>query len=87
MTINVTQGHITKGIRGTSVMCPVALAIREATGQIASVHSHKISIYRQVIDSINEWRGSPPDAVRKFILNFDAGHYVEPFMFELDYRP
>ena len=84
--IRVEQRHIDAGERRHSGLCPVALALREATGFDLSVNPLQVSIYDDkgylVLNSpLNEC----PDGLRaaEFIRKFDNGESVRPFSFYL----
>lgn len=77
MKINVTQKHIDDGKKRISDSCPIALAIKAATGR------------RAVLVSGNEaqFGGKKyplPTKARNFIRRFDHGSGIRrPFAFEL----
>lgn len=75
-TIFVNQTHIDHGRPGTCTLCPIALAIQEATGiQQVGVNIVEVRIDGKYFDL--------PREVTEFINQFDAGGSVEPFEFEL----
>jgi len=90
MIINVTALHIITGVGRSSEECPVALAVKEATGAFrVTVTLNDISI-RQTINDIYE-SISTPDVARQFIARFDQqalhnperypGHFKSFFFF------
>ncbi len=82
-TIEVTQDDIDHGTRGSCNTCPVARAIKRATG------FHNLVSARNVL-AYNRERSTRPTAVNlpiealRFINDFDCHHPVQPFSFELD---
>ncbi len=76
MRISVTQDHIRRGERYMCMRCPVAIAIREQTGnEFVKVNKTNIRMGQksQRIDL----------RIRNWIKDFDVGNEVEPFSFEL----
>ena len=76
MRIEVTQEHIDKGRRHCLRLCPIALALREATGRVWSVSFDCLRPHRGRFYSAN--------LTRSFMLRFDAGKPCEPFSFDLE---
>ncbi len=92
MRIEVTANDIAKGAQDDCEACPVARAVRRATGLPAEVDSVRITLdrngpRRQVLPT--------PKDVETFIYDFDgfdaeeedAESYVKPFAFDLDVTP
>lgn len=86
MIVQVRQKHIKAGRRANCRRCPIAMAVREATGfKGVVVGSH---IYANVPKGWL-WFNQLPDkykmtqACLKFIRLFDRGQAVEPFSFRL----
>ena len=83
MKIRVTAEHIKNGQRGEPQACPVALAIKEATGIMwITVGPHDMS-------TMSESQLTLPVSVQKFIRAFDHGERKEevvPFDFEIDFE-
>lgn len=76
MKIEVTARDIEKGLPEDKCGCPVALAIRRATGLEVSVWcSMSVKVGREYIDL--------PDEAEDFINRFDQGEPVQPFTFDL----
>lgn len=77
-TIHVTQEDIENGERNRASRCPVAIAIKRATGNA--------SVYVGTLDmSIGEFLDmSLPRKLVKFIGRFDSGKAVHPFTFTID---
>lgn len=79
-TIKVTEDHIKRGSRSSTMCCPVALALKDRSYRQASVGMQSIT-----------WRPSPgvvacartPLNARRFMCDFDADLPVEPFEFNL----
>jgi hypothetical protein len=78
MRIEVKPDHIARGRRVEPCLCPVALAIAEATDRECSVAPRMVSLY----EPYRAYR--LPEAVCGFVRMFDAGQPVEPFSFDLD---
>jgi hypothetical protein len=76
MLIKVTEDDIKHGERGICNTCPVARAIRRATG------AKYIAVDWCAIDIGDKLYDTPRSAAR-FIYDFDNGLKVEPFEFEL----
>lgn len=78
MTIHVMQRHIEEGKRGKSQLCPVALAMNEATGGewrvYGSLAFEKNSLRKAIL---------PPNA-ESFASTFDERLPVTPFSFEIE---
>ena len=77
MKIEVTAAHIEQGIAFSCENCPVALALREATGDRWSADT-------AVLIRDDGAMNVTPDAVARFIGDFDHFHTVEPFSFNLE---
>ena len=86
MRIQVTAQHISDGMPNDGMNCPVALAIREATG-LNGVEVGPTYVTR------DDWKGRTepvtkrtflPPHVTEAIADFDAGTDPEPFEFDLD---
>lgn len=82
--IEVTAEDIAEGVPKDDCECPVARAIKRATGLRTSVAELGISVNCYYPDSVEV---RTPDEVREFVTRFDAGSGVEPFSFLLDYSP
>lgn len=80
MKISVTQAHINEGVPKVGAQCPIALAIKEATGANAYVGNSEI-----FLDNPETERGIPHSpTISSFIDAFDDGLPVQPFEFELE---
>ena len=89
MIIEVTEKHIEDGIRKNCEHCPVALAVREATGSRSAL----VSVYPYDEEHTEIELHIPGDKIRRirapkivdsFASSFDKGIEVHPFTFELD---
>ena len=81
MLIEVTRDDVGNGQRFCSDSCPVALAIKRATGAFFVVMTcEHVMITKGVSKQIVRL---PPDVIEK-VLRFDRGHAMEPFSFELE---
>lgn len=82
MRIEVTADDVRKGKRMDSARCPVAIAINRARGFF-----HRMRVGRTAVASRITWIGCTPILnsinVSRFIAEFDAGHEVAPFTFDL----
>ena len=76
MRIRVLRRHINKGRRYKYLSCPVALAIREATGKKVKVKESSLERGKNSVVS--------PHEVTDFVCQFDLGEPVSPFTFTLD---
>ena len=74
MKVTVTQQHINKGIPGTEVRCPIALALKD-TG---TKHLFVKKFYFETDKGIYRL----PKAARDFVFKFDYKQEVAPFSFE-----
>lgn len=81
MKVCVTQEDIKKGKRNSSILCPVARAIKRAAGcRYARVSHRWIEWGRRFEDA----RPTPaPPEVSRFVSDFDLRAKVEPFEFDL----
>jgi hypothetical protein len=90
MRIDVTQADIDKGTRAEPTRCPVAWAVRRATGQIYSVGCDVILPLPFDDNEGNPWPVGwvMPREASDWVRNFDmgplTGKKVEPFSFEID---
>lgn len=88
MIINVTQEHIDKGFRKICRACPVALAMKDATGKNFNVTPLYVRDMTGV-DIHEEFKGKRykiPKCVTSFVENFDTEYPVEPFSFEFNWE-
>jgi len=89
MIIQVKKKHIKAGKRANCRRCPIAMAVREATGFKGVVvgshiytNIHKDHIWFNQLGSKSA-RYKMTQACLKFIRLFDAGQPVKPFSFRL----
>ena len=76
MIVHVTQRHIDNGDRLECQTCPVALAIKEQTGeQYVKVYSNIIKVGKVTYKTTND--------VYNFISDFDENIAVEPATFDI----
>lgn len=73
MRVKVTQRHINTGRRNSPWSCPIAKAVRGATGRTASVGPSEFSVGKRTYRL--------PARSRRFIARFDWGSPVKPFTF------
>lgn len=88
MRIEVTQEDIDTGVARDCRACPVALAVRRATGQSARVvvNADEIILRDSTTGLLLGWIKMPPD-VAKFVADFDRGRPVSPISSELNFDP
>lgn len=78
MKISIAAKHIKRGLRKSSSQCPVALAMREATGKNWLVGA-------LVARLVEEQPDIPlPEKAKDWIAHWDAGKKRRPFSFEMD---
>ena len=78
MIIEVTQEDIEKGIRMSSLSCPIALALRRTTGRdlrVGHLHIRDGENFSNGVIAHSTW------SMQKFIDHFDSGEPVKPFRF------
>ena len=79
MIIEVTQDDIRNGVKGDTCACPVALALQRYFSTYIQVDAYVVAIGLEQIEL--------PVKVKTFIKDFDNGHTVCPFAFELSAGP
>lgn len=79
VTIQVTQQHIDKGVRGSCSSDPIALAMRDAGLDRPWASPGHLAWREQFRDYFVD----PPKSVIDFMGDFDNGKDVEPFEFEV----
>lgn len=77
--VKITQDHIIKGTRASCSNCPVALALRDATG----IKWFVSQSYLGTVGCYNNIEVKLPPRVSVFISSFDLGVHVEPFEFDV----
>jgi hypothetical protein len=83
MIINVTQQHIDKGEPGFSSRCPIALAVKDATGAPWVIaDGTEIAWSFDYLDPFHSFK--PSDELVTFMENFDLNKPVTPFSFEAE---
>lgn len=84
MLVRVKQEHIDNGVRGDYLSCPIALAIKEATGaEQVNVDDYAIEWGNRVGQFWKMEGMNPSMNLQVFMDNFDVGNPVEPFEFFL----
>ena len=81
--IEVTQSNINEGVAGSSMLCPIALAIMDAEIGIARVGTYSASVRNNDSQFTMYF---PPEA-QKFIENFDCHgmhEEIKPIKFEAE---
>lgn len=75
-TIEVTTADILQGKKDDCRSCPIALAVQRVVKCLVEV------VYRQI--SLDGMHLELPEEANGFIFDFDMGHAVGPFKFDLD---
>lgn len=84
MRIEVTQHDIDTGVRGTSLFCPIANAIRRAL-RAKRVSSGYLTV--SVFPFEGDGKNYPlPQEATDFAMAFDEGHKVEPMNFDMEFN-
>lgn len=85
-TIRVTADHIRRGKMGDIFGCPIALALCEQGGyEPGDLHVGGSQAIAPAGDQ-DVTADLPSEAV-EFVYMFDGGDEVEPFEFEVEWRP
>lgn len=79
LTVHVTEKHIRAGSKSNCFTCPVALALKDASGKPWNVGTTGVF---PIPDSDRNMR--LPEEVTRFIRSFDLELPVKPFTFTLD---
>ncbi len=85
MRIEVTQDDIDHGVRRECDRCPIARALKRATGEawdVGESNDHQATTCRRGGDRA-KWLKLPDEATN-FMFAFDNGFPVWPFSFEFD---
>lgn len=82
MLIQVTQEDIDNGIIGSGHSCPIALAVKRATGYGYVSVSVQGVVYGEHPDG-KVFSIEADENIEKFVLYFDEEIPVEPFSFEI----
>lgn len=80
MTIEVTQKNIDEGKVLDCHACPVALALVDAGFSDVTVGPGYTNVKEH-----KQWVRTPEEAL-SFMIQFDKGHPVSPFKFEIDFN-
>jgi hypothetical protein len=83
--VAITEAHIRRGARGSPLLGPVSLAVRDAVGPPASVVLGMRS--GVVLARGRRWKFALPAGVRFFRMCFDAGLGGGPLEFDIDLVP
>ena len=81
MKITITQKHIKQGSPNNGVLCPIALALLEQTGEQWNVTIGTTGAIAHSCNELTETYLPLPKTAHKFAINFDAGKPVNPFSF------
>lgn len=82
--VNVTQEDISDGLRFNAFECPVAIALRRATGKDCACNDR--GLWNFSADYTNLYR-KLPKSVRDLPRKFDQGKPVTPISFKIRYKP
>jgi hypothetical protein len=74
--IEVTQEHIDNGKPKLCMSCPVALALKAATGDWYAWAGPTSVGFNKEVHRV-------PTSVQEFMMRYDEGELVQPFAFEL----
>lgn len=80
--VPLTARHLRVGLRSLCTRCPVALALREATG--LTWHVSERTAVPAYASHLRPWRFSP--TVRHLIADLDAGRLVQPTVLRVPRR-
>ena len=80
MTITVAQAYIDTGHKCSSGYCPIALGLAEAFPRAKSIAVDLASA--SVTVTGQQLIGALPVEAQKFIVAFDSGSPVKPFLFD-----
>lgn len=83
--VEVTQGDISDGVRGSPRYCPIALAVRRSGNTRAFVGGYRVSRLGGIgpLDPYGQ-SADLPSSARRFVACFDQGLVVDPISFELE---
>ena len=81
MRVKVKQRHISKGVSGCPLKCPISLAIRYLFFMKKALVTYS-RVKVSTLLGVPRYYFLPPDA-SAFIRAFDVGEQVEPFEFDL----
>ena len=90
--VEVTQEDIDKGERDHCTLCPIALALHRATGEVWDVGNKYVRLKdfgELVVENWDIWEKYlilMPDTAKTFIRIFDKTGQGEPFSFELELK-
>lgn len=82
VTVTVTAEDIASGEREKCERCPIALALRRATGE---PKAYADAVMLAAISADENWfKGATPDKAFRFMCEFDGKKPVEPFTFTVE---
>ena len=84
MQIHVTQDHIDRGVPHCPGFCPIAIALRNATGKIWHIGITIAHIWTggQTVETICKLN----EEAQMFVKRFDTDVNQQPFSFEFDHE-
>lgn len=74
--ITVTRDHIKRGCKGSTMSCPIAIALKEA------LLTHDVQVKPSDL-RINQVSYGVPSSLKRFIERFDEGKIVRPLKFRV----
>jgi len=87
MRIEVKKYHIDSGTPKNCSCCPIALAVQEVFPHyVVEVGQFDLTLdnYDDENGTVKYWEYELPAEACDFVEQFDSGHYVRPFDFELE---
>ena len=81
MRVEVENHHIQEGVKGSTLLCPVALALGDKGCLDVKVMRHAV-LWKD--DDEQAWCANHPADVEDWIYEFDSGREVEPLTFDLE---
>lgn len=79
--VTVTKQDIQTGVRNSAESCPIAHAVKRATGLSASVNQTRVKTMK---GGMTVKRVPSTVKIAEFVRRFDTAQAVEPFEFWLD---
>lgn len=84
LTVHVLQHHIDAGVRGNCRLCPVAMALQQATGGEAMLVGFRGVIWAVWPRGHSKGQTRIPAEVAAFIRRFDRGEECGLFSFTVE---
>ena len=80
LKVRIEVSHLERGQRAQPESCPIALAIREQHGLVASVD-------KTYVDLLDDTVYMLPEEASHFVESFDKNEEVKPFEFDMIHNP